>query len=802
MTLGTTINIAKLLTNGVATEFPFYFTVFAKEHLTVLLRDLTGEVIKTYAQNEFSVSGLGAVAGSVAISPAPVNNHEIVIYRSVPLTQTTDIVNQGGFFPEVVEERFDLLTMQNQQLDEKLSRAFVAPVGDPPYSLEIFSNELAVPAQEAAAQAAISAAFAEEFSGPAYDTISAGEAATTTGQFFRVSAGGTPRTYTRYQRTSGGSVEAASLATTVSLAASGGTGLLGHIAAFTGAVARTVADWFSDRPSVMDFIPLVERVKIRLRTSTADLAPYFQAASNAGRCFEVPEGSYRLAQSVSFNQRVTFMPGAKLYRDGGTLAFSGGVNIPFVEQVFFGYVYPQIDINNTLSPEGWVDWFGYDVNGIETCHRIFRVNLFGNRDYFTDRTIIFDRSYREVTGTFGSAEGAGGSRIVMIGAAAANQPVIQVGTLNTTNVLSCARRLNIRGINTIRAGSPYQPVASNRREDAIPGWNIKGWYESRMDDCFDYGSAIHYKINATPGCTLNRCGGVRPDAGAVNGNTDFYTAFVVGGSSTSFGFIGANASLTIENCGTAGGVGAERMGLYLYGYIGDTWIKKFEMSQLEYGIVVDGRDAAGAMITAESAHQDVRILECVLDALLFRGLWIRSINEGGHVTVNANYIALNAAGDAALVQDCDGAVSFNNEDYIGNSNLANFGMRIVTSDLVTVSPSVKLKNFRVGLRAESTGPGLHVEPTIHRSLTGGTNGVELAGASRPIVKPIISGRAGAYDYGIVSDSATNFGEINISGINPGCFTTVSATRKIWHNGATWGGGGTFGNNNIATGVLT
>lgn len=63
-----------------------------------------------------------------------------------------------------------------------------------------------------------SAAYAEEFSGPAYETVAAGEAATTAGQFFRVSNGDTPRTYTRYQRTAGGSVVAASLATTIDLA--------------------------------------------------------------------------------------------------------------------------------------------------------------------------------------------------------------------------------------------------------------------------------------------------------------------------------------------------------------------------------------------------------------------------------------------------------------------------------------------------------------------------------------------------------------------------------------------------------
>lgn len=76
-------------------------------------------------------------------------------------------------------------------------------------------------AQAGAASASESASFAEEFSGPAYDSIEDGEAATTPGQFFRVPVPSTdPVEYTRYQRTAGGSVVAAPLATTVALSSS------------------------------------------------------------------------------------------------------------------------------------------------------------------------------------------------------------------------------------------------------------------------------------------------------------------------------------------------------------------------------------------------------------------------------------------------------------------------------------------------------------------------------------------------------------------------------------------------------
>lgn len=557
-----------------------------------------------------------------------------------------------------------------------------------------------------------------------------------------------------------------------------------------GAVGRTVQSKLQETVSVKDFGAVGDDV--------ADDTAAFAAAAATGRPVVIPEGIYRVAGCL-FAERVYFM-GGKIRRTGGSLAFSGGIEASN-ERIFLDAVgIAQVDVNNDLTPEGWVDWFGTDANAIETCHAIFKVNRLAARDYVVTRTVILDKSNRMVIGARGSAEGSGGTRIVLAGAATASQPVVRVGTLNTTTVASTARRLNIYGINTIRDGV-VAPVPSGRPEDAVPGWLVAGWYEGEMVGCFDFGSPIHYRVYGTITCTLRDCYGVRPNAGAANGNPDYYTAFAVGGYSTSFGFIGANASLTIDDCGTAGGVGVDRTGLYLFGYIGDTWVRKFECSQIEYGIYVDGRNAAGSIITALTAHQDVRIRECILDAILFRGLWVRGINAGGHVTCSGNYIALNAAGDGALVQDCAGPVSFTDEDYIGNSSLANIGIRGVVSKRFTIASSCKLKDFRTGMDFDNCQQ-FKAEATIHRAATGGTNGVNLALVSNAYIAPIIDGEVVAYDFGVVTSTATTKTEVNATGINIAALTTGTAARKIWHNGATWGGGGTFGTGNIATGVLT
>lgn len=181
MTVGTSLNIAKLLTDGVATEFDFSFRVFEQTHLEVFLRELDGTVVKTYAQNEFSVFGLGGNSGTVTIVPAPADGHELIIRRVVPLTQDTDIVNQGGFFPEVIERQLDLIVMQAQQLREELNRAIVSSIGDPAYAFgRITEGEVVqlvdgtlqgLTVDEFSERAETAALVAQALSGDLYDSV-------------------------------------------------------------------------------------------------------------------------------------------------------------------------------------------------------------------------------------------------------------------------------------------------------------------------------------------------------------------------------------------------------------------------------------------------------------------------------------------------------------------------------------------------------------------------------------------------------------------------------------------------------
>lgn len=108
-------------------------------------------------------------------------------------------------------------------------------------------------AQGWAEDAAQSAAYAGGFETPEYASQSAGNAATTEGQIFRVPLGTTPQTFNWYRRLSSGSELVSPLATTTQLASSAGAGAVGFLQSGTGAAARTVQDKLRDTVSVKDF---------------------------------------------------------------------------------------------------------------------------------------------------------------------------------------------------------------------------------------------------------------------------------------------------------------------------------------------------------------------------------------------------------------------------------------------------------------------------------------------------------------------------------------------------------------------
>lgn len=116
MTVSTEVDHNDYTGNGVTTSFPYTFRIFHKSDLVVQVVDLSENITELTLDTDYTVTGAGGyTGGNVVLSLPLANGYQISISRELPVTQETDLRNQGKFFAEVHEDALDKLTMLIQQ---------------------------------------------------------------------------------------------------------------------------------------------------------------------------------------------------------------------------------------------------------------------------------------------------------------------------------------------------------------------------------------------------------------------------------------------------------------------------------------------------------------------------------------------------------------------------------------------------------------------------------------------------------------------------------------------------------------
>lgn len=185
MTITTTTRLFVNQGNGVTTVFPFGFEVPDADFFSVQLQDhTTGEILEVLAPGSYILAGVGDPAGgSVTYNPVggPISSDvDIVGIRTMPYTQETAISNQGGFYPEAIEQQLDFIVMQVQQLAEQQARSLIVNPGQTPPDLQVISE-----AAEAAANASANAILAGQYANYPEDSQIPGHPGEFSGLHFR-----------------------------------------------------------------------------------------------------------------------------------------------------------------------------------------------------------------------------------------------------------------------------------------------------------------------------------------------------------------------------------------------------------------------------------------------------------------------------------------------------------------------------------------------------------------------------------------------------------------------------------------
>ena len=133
MTISSTIRKAGPYSgNAITVSFPFTFKVFATSDVYVVQTDLFSvETVKALTTDYTVVLNPdqnASAGGTVTMLIAPPAGYLLTISSQVPNLQPTDITNNSGFYPKVVVDALDRLTILVQQLALGVASAIQVPI--------------------------------------------------------------------------------------------------------------------------------------------------------------------------------------------------------------------------------------------------------------------------------------------------------------------------------------------------------------------------------------------------------------------------------------------------------------------------------------------------------------------------------------------------------------------------------------------------------------------------------------------------------------------------------------------------
>lgn len=128
MTVSTSTNKAGPYAGaGLPGPFTVPFRFLSASHLQVIKTSTAGIDTVLTLTTDYTVAGVGAATGSVTLTAPLASGERLTIIRDVPFTQLADYVNNDSFPAESHEDALDLLTMQGQQLKERVDAALTLP---------------------------------------------------------------------------------------------------------------------------------------------------------------------------------------------------------------------------------------------------------------------------------------------------------------------------------------------------------------------------------------------------------------------------------------------------------------------------------------------------------------------------------------------------------------------------------------------------------------------------------------------------------------------------------------------------
>lgn len=125
MTVSTTHTKVIYQGDGTTRQWAYTFPIMREDHISIFVTTKDGQTERVQAN--YQVKPLQKQVIYPVTGKALETGCKIALLRKTPLTQELDLVNNGGFFPENIEQTFDRSVLVEQELLEQLDRSVKMP---------------------------------------------------------------------------------------------------------------------------------------------------------------------------------------------------------------------------------------------------------------------------------------------------------------------------------------------------------------------------------------------------------------------------------------------------------------------------------------------------------------------------------------------------------------------------------------------------------------------------------------------------------------------------------------------------
>lgn len=456
-------------------------------------------------------------------------------------------------------------------------------------------------------------------------------------------------------------------------------------------------------------------------------------------------GDHTIERDRTISGTLILRPGARLsLRAGVTLTLLGDLVAP-ARTVFLGP--GTVDLTRSRLLAARPEWWGAaaDEPAVDNAPPIemalaahIAVQL-GPGDYHLHRTLALERANRRLWG-IGRTNGAHGTRLLKKGG---NGAVVRVGTEAAPPTINAY----LRGIDLrwLELGRTEAPIADGR----ATGLDVRHVLDGIFHGLRANEHAIGFSFRGAVRTLVEDCAAFRSlFAGRP---TDTFVGFDLDGTRPPIA-TGANASLYLIDCTARTGnrpLLAGAIGCRMLGAFSDTFLVRFETTELGYGILVDG-GAAGA--PTRYAQVDLHLDTPVLDQCGRAGIVLRRLGDTAMVDVVQPWVAVAAGADAAIqISDTGGAVGVMGGQLVAVGPDPSTGVLLERTTGVTLA-AVKLLDLSRPLVVRQSA-GFDLSPVILAGRRLGGTAVQLSACSAGMVRPRLLGRAGQFATGVGLDDA-------------------------------------------------